>query len=156
MRVVLGAILMVLWALPALAQEAGRMTVETGGETHGFVATGVWSEVYGYAAPALQIEVDAEHPDGTVVYLRFVAVEGQVSDILFRFREPDTAEVYGREWTEAPGFRVTLAELRREGDTVAVSGAFRGPILDPNAPDGRARIRGSFAVTLVEPIWPSR
>lgn len=153
MRAVLGAIVMVLWTLPVLAQGVGRMSVETGGQTHQFAATGIWEEAHGLSEPGLQIEIGGEHSDGTVILLDFVAVDGRVSDVLFRFREPDTAEFYGREWTEGPGFRVTVTELRREGDVVHISGNFRGPILEPNIPDARARMRGSFVVELVEPVY---
>jgi hypothetical protein len=153
LRVIGAALAMAFWAMPAVPQAVGVMTIETGGESHRFAATGVWETVHGSPDGALGIGLMAEHPDGTHVILDFLLVGGQTQDVLFRFREPDTAEFYGREWTEAPGFRVTVSEARREGDIVMLSGSFRGPILDPNPPGGSARIRGRFEVELAEPVY---
>ncbi|PWK61058.1 hypothetical protein [Roseicyclus mahoneyensis] len=153
MRSVLTAMVVALWALPALAQETGQMIIETGGDSHLFSATGVWADVHGLSAPAMEIEIAAEHADGTDVFLNFVVLDGQPREVLFRLREPDTADVYGREWTEGPGFRVVLSGLRREGAVVTVVGTFRGAIVDPFTSGGRARLRGSFVVDLVEPSY---
>jgi hypothetical protein len=129
------------------------MTIETGGATHLFAASGAWQDVHGLPAPALRIEIGGEHPDGTSITLVFTETGGRADQVLFRFREPDGDGFVGREWIETPGFGVTVTELRRDGDVVTVAGSFAGPILEPNTPGGRARVRGAFSVDLVEPVY---
>ncbi len=146
------ALVLLCLAIPAFAQGTGRMTIETGGETHKFSASGAWQDTEGLSS-TFQVQIDGAHPDGSSMFLDFVASNGQASDILFRFREPDTADFYGREWIEGPGFRVTLSEFRQEGDVITVAGQYRGQILDPNAPGSATRVQGSFSVDLVEPVY---
>jgi len=154
MRRLLAAILSSVTLAAGVAAQpytSGAFTVVTGGQTYPFTATGEVNTLDDDGRPRA-IQMSADHPDGTTLMLWFTETRGRASDLMFRFREPDTADIYGREWSEARGFAVTLTEVRRQGDTLIVTGSYGGEIVDKANPSLRGRINGTFTVTLVEPI----
>jgi hypothetical protein len=154
-RVLSGLAVLFCLMLPAqvAAQDHGRMTVEIGGQTHVFAVSGTWEDFVDGGVQLRQITIWAEHPDGTTISLAFTQSDGRIGNLLFRFREPATAQVVVREWSEGRGFRVTLSGMRAAGDAVMVSGRFRGALVDVAVPGARGRIDGRFEITLLEPVY---
>lgn len=138
--------------LAAQPSSSGTFTFVTGGQTYRFTGSGDVDRIEPLDGRRA-IRMDGAHPDGTRLSLWFAEENGRADEILFIFGEPDTGDTYGREWEDGRGFTVTLTELRRQGDTLVIAGTYGGEIRGRYARDLRAQISGTFAVTLVEPVY---
>lgn len=148
------ALAAIVYGSAASAQSGGQVTFRTGGETHAFSAAGTWQAAGGGLEQFRVIEISGEHPDGTTLFLKFEEADGRASEVRFVFREPDVADRIGREWIEGRDFRVTLTDLRRDGELASVAGSYSGEIVTQVRPPARAQVRGTFTVPrMQEPVY---